>query len=54
MAASICRGKRLTSSEEKIMRVLGIETTCDETAAAIVVDRVSGGERSFQMRFLVK
>ena len=25
------------------MRVLGIETTCDETAAAIVEDRLSGG-----------
>jgi N6-L-threonylcarbamoyladenine synthase len=27
----------------KFMRVLGIETTCDETAVAIVEDRVSGG-----------
>ena len=36
------------------MRVLGIETTCDETAVAIVEDRVSGGGEVLANEFLVK
>src|SRR5687767_10900980 len=46
---AVCSIRRLSTRSKQAMRILGIETSCDETAAAIV-EAGADGARPWQLR----